>query len=252
MVLKSGSGHIASALSLVEIISVLFNKFLSYSNLDQWNLKDRDHFVLSKGHGSLSLYSSLYELGFISVKDINEYLTDGSSYTAFPCSNIPPGIDFASGSLGHGLSVGAGIAYGKMLQDSDKFTYVVLSDGECQEGSIWEAAQFAGHHILSKLVAIVDMNKFQAMGEVSHIINQETIIDRFKSLGFCVSEADGHDIEALSRSIESVKESETPGIVFAHTIKGKGVSFMENKIEWHYLPVDIDLAKKALQDIDKS
>lgn len=253
MVERTKTGHIGSAFSIVEILSVLYNRILSFGNdSNQWHRKDRDRFVLSKGHGALSLYATLALKGFLPYNSLDKYLCNDSFLTAFPNEKLPMGLDFSSGSLGHGLSVACGMAYGLMHVCSQAHVYVLLSDGECQEGSTWEAAQFAGHHDLHNLIAIVDVNKLQAMGKVKEILNQDNLSDRFKSFGFHVVDLNGHDTTEIYNALIQAKTIRTtPTVILAHTIKGKGISFMENKVEWHYLPLNADQAKIAKKELMK-
>lgn len=250
---RTHTGHIASALSMVEILAVLFNRVLSYSDSpDKWNDQCRDRFVLSKGHGALSLYATLDLKGFTDNM-LSDYLRNGSAVSAFPCKDFPAGLDFSSGSLGHGLSFSCGLSYGLRLRHSEARVFVLCSDGECQEGSTWEAAQFAGHHKLSNLVAIIDKNGYQAFGKVSEVCNQDNLGLRWRGLGFNVVEVNGHDIEALTVALSSKGcDPDKPTVVIANTIKGKGISFMENQLKWHYLPVNSEQAEQARNEIKAS
>lgn len=248
---RTGTGHIASAFSMVEILCVLFRNVLSYGAAPElWSRQDRDRFVLSKGHGALSLYAVLEHFGF--GVDMESYLRSGTNMTAFPCVHFPTGLDYSSGSLGLGLSVASGLAYGLLNQHPQSRVFAVCSDGECQEGSTWEAAQFAGHHKLSNLVVIVDCNKIQAFGFVRDVLNQDQVGLRWQSLGFDVLEADGHDPAELLRVLKRDPNRRCPLVILAHTIKGKGVSFMENNMAWHYLPIKPDLAEQARDEILKA
>ena len=234
MINSGGAAHIGSALSMVEILAVLFNRVLSYCNsVEKWNDPCRDRFVLSKGHGALSLYATLDLKGFTDSM-LDDYLVNGSGITAFPCNRFPIGLDFSSGSLGHGLSFSCGLSYSLRLECSEARVFVLCSDGECQEGSTWEAAQFAGHHNLSNLVVIIDRNGYQAFGKVSEVNNQDNLGVRWQGLGFKVLEVDGHDVKALTTALSSQRDgSDKPTVIIANTIKGNGVSFMEGNPAWH-------------------
>lgn len=231
---KAGSGHIAPSFSCVEILVALYFKVL---RLDTNNLKDenRDRFILSKGHASSALYSILGEKGIIEDASLDTFCQAGSALGAHPESHLIPGVELSTGSLGHGLSFAAGIALAGKIDGKDYRVFTLLSDGECQEGSIWEAAMFASQHKLNNLVAIVDYNKLQSLGKVDEILSLEPMEDKWQAFGWEVKNVDGHDASAIVDVLESISISENkPTIVIAHTTKGKGVSFMENVPLWHY------------------
>lgn len=241
---RANTGHIASAFSMVEILAVLFLRIM------QLNGESRDRFVLSKGHGALSLYGLLEELGYLEPS-LSEYMQTGSTLTAFPSFSLDPFWDFCSGSLGHGLSVASGLALGLKLKGRcDARVFALLSDGDCQEGSTWEAVRFAGHHQLSNLIAIIDRNHLQAFGNVSDVLSLDHLDEQLAAHGFSVHETDGHTPGALDATLNECRsDGGKPHAVIANTIKGKGVGFMENSLAWHYLPLSGDnynIAKREL------
>jgi transketolase len=242
----AGVGHVGSALSIVDVLAALYGRVLHIPALDD---NDRDRFVLSKGHAALALYAALYERGLIDRALLASYCSDGSTLGTHP-EHVVPGIDFSTGSLGHGLSLGAGAALAARLQDSSRRTFVLVSDAECNEGSLWEAVMFAAHHKLSNLIAIVDLNGQQALGYTRDVLDLSPLADRFRAFGWSSVEVDGHDPEMIARTIESLgQEPGPPHVLVARTVFGRGVSFMENKIEWHYWPLDDARHAQALLDL---
>ena len=230
---RANVGHIGSALSIADILATLFAGPLADVDPDD---PDRDRLVLSKGHAVLALYGALHACGRLSEAQLNTYCGDGSQLAGHP-EHVLRGIDFSTGSLGHGLSVGAGSALAGRLQGSRRLTFVVMSDAECNEGSVWEAAMFAAQHRMSRLVAIVDVNGQQALGYTRDVLDLEPLSARWKSFGWDVHEVDGHDRDLLGDTVQGLEmESGAPHVVLARTTFGKGVRFMENRIEWHYLP----------------
>jgi len=230
---RANVGHIGSALSIADILAVLFAGPLA--NVDPED-PDRHRLVLSKGHAVLALYGALHACGRISAADLDTYCGDGSHLAGHP-EHVLAGIDFSTGSLGQGLSVAAGAALGARLQGSDRLAFAVMSDAELNEGSVWEAAMFAAHHRLSRLVAIIDVNGQQALGYTRDVLNLEPLTARWESFGWDVHEVDGHDLRGLGATLDALELSAgAPHVVLARTVFGKGVKFMENRIEWHYLP----------------
>jgi transketolase len=230
------SAHVAVALSCVEIISALYFGPL---NISPDTVKDdgRDIFILSKGHGCMALYAVLARKGFIDPDVLKTYGTDGSILAEHPLSGKVPGVEFASGTLGHGLAVAAGYAKSNKLLKRNSKVFVLLGDGECDEGAVWEAAAAANAHCLDNLTAIVDMNGLQACGSCSDISGCVNLPDRWASFGWQVEEADGHDYAALKEIFARPNVPEKPRVIFCKTVKGKGIDFMENNLEWHYRPV---------------
>lgn len=247
MVNRAGASHIASALSIADIVATLYGGVL---NIDPANPRwdERDRFILSKGHACVAVYSALAMRGFIGTEDLETYGKDHSLLMNH-ISHKVPGVEFSTGSLGHGLPFGVGKALYAKKRGAKWKVYVLLSDGELGEGSNWEAILFAAHHALDNLVAIIDYNKLQSLTTVEKTLNIEPLCDKFKAFGCGVLEVDGHDYFALKKALLSIpKELGRPTIVIAHTTKGKGVSFMENSVEWHYKsPSDVELAKALLE-----
>lgn len=249
-----GGAHIASSYSIVEILTVLYFEVL---NIDPCcsDHPDRDRFILSKGHASAAIYAILAERGFFEKAQLKTFCQPGSMLGGHPEMHLVPGIEASTGSLGHGLSFGAGIAYASKVQRRKYRTFVLLGDGECQEGSVWEAALFASHHKLNNLTAIVDFNKLQALDRIEKILGLDPLADKWQSFGWHVEELDGHDIHALSAVLNKpVLAAERPTAIIAHTIKGKGISFMENTPIWHFRfpnEAELEIAFKDLGVYDK-
>jgi transketolase len=196
---------------------------------------DRDRFILSKGHAGAGVYAALAETGFFPVEKLATHYQDGSDLCGHVSHKGIPGVELSTGSLGHGLSVGVGMAYGARLDAKKHRVFVLLSDGECDEGSNWEAILFAAHHKLDNLVAIVDFNKIQSLAPVAETMGLEPFADKWRAFGWAVREVDGHNHDALKTAFEILPAvAEKPTVVIAHTVKGKGVSFMENTVLWHY------------------
>lgn len=250
MIYLAGSGHPGGSLSEVEILCTLYYDILNiYPNKP--NDKNRDRFVLSKGHCCPSLYAILADKGYFQIEHLKTLRKFNSILQGHP-SIVTPGIDSVSGSLGNGLSVGAGMAIAGKKEKRSFKVYVLLGDGELQEGSNWEAAMFAAHHKLDNLVAIVDYNKLQINGFVSNIIRIEPLADKWKAFGWNVIEVNGHDIEQLDSAFKKTFNNNKPIVIIAHTIKGKGVSYMENNFKWHGGAPDslqMEVAMKELEDI---
>ena len=238
-------GHIGSALSIVDIVSVLYADVLRIPDPRD---PERDRFVLSKGHAALALYAALTLKGFLSRQELSSYCTDGSLLGVHPERDLP-GVDFTTGSLGHGLSFAAGAALAARLDRSDRRTYALLSDAECNEGSVWEAAMFAGHHRLSSLTAIVDCNGQQALGRTADVLQMEPLADRWQSFGWRPIEVDGHDSGALKTAFAEAAAGESPCAILARTAAGKGVSFMEGQVQWHYLPMTDEQYARACAEV---
>jgi transketolase len=228
-----GGAHIGAVFSCADILAVLYGAIL---NVDPTTPQSpaRDRFVLSKGHAGAGLYAALAERGFFPVEQLLTHYQDGSLLSGHVSHKLP-GVDVSTGSLGHGLSIAAGMAYAGKLKSAPHRVFCLLSDGECDEGSTWEAALFAAHHGLSNLVAIVDYNRIQGIAPVSEVIELEPFADKWTAFGWAVREVDGHDHEALRTALGAVPFAPgKPSCLIAHTMKGKGVSFMENTVLWHY------------------
>jgi len=247
MVHNSGGSHIASALSIVDIVSVLYSNVLEFDAKNS-NWDKRDRFILSKGHACTPVYAILAHFGFFSIDDISTYGQDGSNLMNH-ISHKVSGVEFSTGALGHGLPFGVGKSKAAKILNKAWRTYVLLSDGELDEGSNWEAFMFSAHHKLNNLTAIIDYNKLQSLDSVEKTLNLEPLIDKFESFGWDVVEVDGHCHETLTIEINKTHEFK-PRLIIANTIKGKGVSFMENKVEWHYKTpskVELDIALNELK-----
>lgn len=226
--------HIASAFSIVEILYVLYNhKILKYE-ANNPNLPDRDLFILSKGHGSLALYTILSSVGYFNDEVLLSFAKPESILGGEPCIPLIPGIEATTGSLGHGLSLGVGMALAKKIDKTNEKVYVLLGDGECEEGTIWEAVMFANHRKLNNLIAIVDCNKIQKMGTLEDVISIDSWKSKFEAFGWIVEEVDGHNIVELEKVLKKGNDTNRPKVILANTIKGKGVSIMEGDPRWHW------------------
>lgn len=237
--------HIGCAFSIVEILAVLYRDFLRYPDNDP-NAPSRDFFILSKGHGVMAQYACLLEKGWIGDEDVKNYFGDGTDLKGLSDSRVT-GLEVTSGSLGHGLSIAVGLALGAKIKKTDQMVYVVMGDGEMNEGSVWEALMFANHHKLDNLLVIIDENGLQAMGTTDEIIDLGSLETKLEAFGIQCKTIDGHDERRLSSAIaEGIgdKNGKVKGLV-ARTIKGKGVPFMENNNQWHYLRLNKDTYAEA-------
>ena len=248
MVHKANVSHIGAGLSVVDI---LYELYFNVTNLDKETIHDpnRDVVILSKGHSSAALYSVLYHKGLIEKSLIDNYSIDGGSLPCHVDKEKSPFFEVSTGSLGHGASVAVGMALAKKIDNLKGHVYVICGDGECNEGSVWEAVMFADTHKLDNLTLIVDYNKFQAFGPTNSVINQKNIADRFKAFGFDAFMIDGHNFDEIEKVLRY--RSDRPIAVIANTIKGKGVSFMENTLEWHYKSPNDEQLKIALKEIEE-
>jgi transketolase len=234
LVHRTGSPHIGPSFSMVELLTVLYFEILKIdpSHPDE---SDRDRFILSKGHAVPALYAVLAERGFIGQEDLAGFAVNGGVLEQHPNRDVGRGIELSTGSLGHGLSVAAGMALAAKRDGRPSRVFVLLGDGELNEGSVWEAAMFASHHGLDNLTAIVDYNKMQALGRTEDIIRLDSLSQKWSSFGWTVMEVDGHDVEQVSETLNLLPFTEGhPNALIAHTVKGKGVSFMEDSLLWHY------------------
>ncbi len=250
MIHRRGAGHPGGSLSAAEIVTCLFFHSLEIDPANPgW--EDRDRFILSKGHAAIGLYPILADVGFFPREWIDTYTRFGSPLGDHPDMNKIPGIDFTSGSLGHGLSVGVGMALGGRLDGLNYRVFVLLGDGELDEGQVWAAAMSAAHYGLGNLVAIVDRNAVSVDGETEEVMSLEPLAEKWRAFGWRVIELDGHDLEVLLDTFAGLPapDSDTPTVIIAHTVAGKGVSFMEDRFEWHlgYLaPEDEERAMEEL------
>lgn len=248
MVHAAKASHIGGCLSMADILAVLYTRTLS---IDATNPRQpsRDRFILSKGHAAAILYAALAERGFFPVAELDTYCRDGSIFTGH-VSHAVPGVEVSTGSLGHGLSIGIGMAIAARSAGAGSRVFCLLSDGECDEGSTWEGILFAPHHKLDNLVAIVDFNKIQSFGTVAEVLDLDPFAEKWRSFGWRVREIDGHDLAALDHALSGIPAAPgRPTAIIAHTIKGKGVSFMENKLEWHYRSPSDEQLSAALAEV---
>lgn len=252
MVYNAQSGHIGGALSATELMTVLFHKcmFVTPKCTRDKNYEKRDRFVLSKGHASAAIYSILAHCGYFPEEDLLEYRKFGTKLQGHPCCTKLKGIEVSTGSLGQGLSIACGMALGLRLSKKDNYVYTLMGDGELQEGSVWEAAMNAAHYKLNHLIAVVDRNRLQIDGNTEDVMAVGDVAAKFAAFGWNTLEIDGHNIEAIYEAFEKAKESQDkPTVIVANTIKGKGVSFMENQAGWHgKAPNDEQLAQ-ALEEL---
>lgn len=251
MTSKGGGSHIASIFSMADIIACLYGRVMRFDPKNpQW--EGRDRFVLSKGHAGAAIYVALAECGFFPKELLDAYYTNGSIMSGHVSHKNVPGVELSTGSLGHGLPVCTGRAYALKQDNSKSRVYCVLSDGECDEGSNWEAFLFAGHHKLSNLVAIIDYNKIQSLASTEETLGLEPFVDKFKAFRWDVVEVNGHDHDALIKAMDITPQADAkPRVIIAHTTKGKGVSFMENKVLWHYRTAKGDEYAAAREELLK-
>ncbi|MCX5828413.1 MAG: transketolase [Deltaproteobacteria bacterium] len=244
---RANVGHIGSALSVVDIITALYMRVLRIPSPGD---PDRDRFILSKGHAALALYAAFYMKKWLNQEELNTYCCNESYLGVHPDHKLK-GIDFSTGSLGMGLTMGAGAALAARMQTSKRRVFVLLSDAECNEGSVWEAAMFSAHHGLDNLIAIIDLNGQQALGYTRNVLAMNSMSERWRAFGWDARDVDGHDIQAMTDTIETLKETRgIPHVLIAHTTFGKGVSFMERQIKWHYMPMNDEEYEIALREID--
>ncbi len=250
MLHESKSGHPGGSLSAVELVTALyFGGFLRYDVADQ-DSADRDRFILSKGHGVPVQYAAMAEAGFFDVAELKTLRKIDSRLQGHPVKGSMPGIEASTGSLGQGLSIGVGMAMASDMDKMDFRTWVLLGDGECQEGQVWEAAMAAGHHKPSKLVAIVDANDFQLDGPVDAIITLDPFAAKWESMNWVVREIDGHDMAAVCDAFSWAESQFRPVCIIAHTVKGKGVSFMEHQNSYHGVAPSDDELARSLAEFD--
>lgn len=235
MVHASKSGHLGSALSAVELLTVLYGAFLKTNPNDpRW--PERDRFILSKGHGGSGLYATLAAFGHIPEALLQTYGKDGGTLAVHPSSMIFPQAETSTGSLGHGFPIGVGMAIAAQRDGKSHRVVTIVSDGECDEGSTWEAALFSGHHHLDQLLCIVDYNKIQSFGRTEEVLSLEPFADKWKAFGWGVREVDGHDIAAIAKTLSQFPfDAGKPSVIIAHTVKGKGLPQAEDTVSSHYL-----------------
>ncbi len=251
MLCEAKSGHPGGSLSATDIMAVLY---FGHMNIDPKNYTDpnRDRFVLSKGHAAPVLYATLAEKGFFPEEELMTLRKLGSRLQGHPDMKKLPYVEMSTGSLGQGLSAAAGMAVSGIVDKKDYYTYVMLGDGEIQEGQIWEAAMFSAHYKLSNLIAILDYNSLQIDGDIRDIMNPNPIPEKWEAFGWHVQNIDGHDLKQVCDAITKAKEEKNkPSIIIAKTIKGKGVSFMENKVGWHGSAPCEEQTEKAIAELEE-
>tara|TARA_B100000676_G_C18029283_1_gene817587 strand:+ start:954 stop:1814 length:861 start_codon:yes stop_codon:yes gene_type:complete len=227
-------GHIGSTMSLLEIMRVLYDDILDYRP-DEPGWIDRDRCILSKGHGCLALYAILADKGFFPVDELKTFCRAGSILGGHPEAEKVPGVEASTGALGHGFSIGVGMALAARMQKRSSRVFVVMGDGEINEGSVWEAAMSASKHRLSNLTAIIDYNKIQSAGPTAEIQDLEPLLDKWRAFGFAEAEVDGHDVAALQETLERLPfDTDKPSAIICHTVKGKGIDFAEHDPSWHH------------------
>ncbi len=250
MVHRANASHVGGCFSMADILAVLYGGWLRVRPDDPaW--ADRDRLVVSKGHAAAAVYAVLSKVGFFPDSWLDGYCEDGQPLAGHVSSTGVPGVEVSTGSLGHGLSIGCGLAMGAQRTCPESRTVVILSDGELDEGSIWEAALFAGHHKLGQLTAIIDFNKIQSFGAVTDVLCLDPLADKWRAANWDVQEIDGHDHTAIAAALaDGGRSTRAPRALIAHTVKGKGVSFMENDLAWHYKSPDTAQLAAALAELD--
>lgn len=253
MISEAKTSHIGSCLSLADILAVLYGSVLRVDpKRPEW--ADRDRLIVSKGHAAAVTYAAVAEAGFMPLERLSEYARNGGQLYGHVTHAGVPGVEMSNGSLGHGLPVGTGMALTSKREGRDWRVFVLMSDGECDEGSNWEAILFAAHHGLDNLTIVIDYNKIQSLDFVDKTIRLEPLADKFRAFGWGVREVDGHDVAALRGTLGSLPlEAGKPNAIIAHTIKGKGVSWMEGKVLYHYRPpAEGEELAKALAEVEAS
>jgi transketolase len=249
MVHRAKASHVGTCFSMADLLAVLYGSVL---RVDPHNPADpeRDRFLLSKGHGAAAIYAALAERGFFPPDWLDRYCADGTPLAGHIAHHVP-GVEVSTGSLGHGLSIACGMALAGRRDRRPYRVFTLLSDGECDEGSTWEAVLFAPHHRLDNLVAIVDYNKIQSFGSVKEVLDLEPFADKWRAFGWSVREIDGHDYEEIHEALANVPFAVgQPSVVIAHTVKGKGVSFMEHSLDWHYKSPSAEQLAQALAELE--
>ncbi|MBR3099935.1 MAG: transketolase [Clostridia bacterium] len=249
----SRGSHIGSVLSVAEIIAVLYTRVLNVDPKDP-KKPDRDRMILSKGHAGSAVYSALAETGFFPVEELKNHYGNGSLLSGHVSHKGVPGVEVSTGALGHGLGIGTGMALGAKMDGASWRTYVVLGDGECDEGAVWEAALQAAQYRLDNLTAVVDYNHMQSLDFVKNTLALEPFEDKWRDFGWFTQSVDGHDTEALTAAFARAKEntgSGKPSVILANTVKGRGVSFMENNILWHYRTPQGDEYEAAVRELEE-
>jgi transketolase len=250
MTSAGGSSHIGSILSIADVLAALYGSVMNY-RADEPKWRGRDRFILSKGHAGAGVYAALAESGFMPVEKLRTHYQDGSDLSGHVSHKGIPGVEFSTGSLGHGLPVATGMALAAKINRDKHNIYVLMSDGECDEGSNWEAALFAPHHKLDNLVVIIDRNKLQSIHSTEDTLSLEPFVDKWQAFGWNVVDVDGHDHQKLLDACGSMVTGK-PLCIIANTTKGKGVSFMEDNILWHYRSPQGEEYNAAMQELDNA
>ena len=251
MTSNGGSSHIGSAFSMADMIAVLYGNIL---RIDPTNPEcpDRDRFILSKGHAGAAVYAALAEQGFFDKSYLQTHYQNGSKLSGHISHKGIPGVEMSTGSLGHGLPVATGMAIVAKRRKQQHRVFALLGDGECDEGSNWEAALFAAHHRLSNLTVLIDYNKLQSLDSIEQTLALEPLADKWYSFGWKVEEVDGHDISSLQNTLDASSLGQKPRCLICHTVKGKGVSFMENSVLWHYRTARGEEYRAALEELTRA
>lgn len=251
MLHEAGSGHPGGSLSCTDIMTALYFGGVLDHDPENPSKEDRDRFIMAKGHAAPALYATLAEAGYLPVEELKTLRKIGSRLQGHPDSNLCPGVEVSTGSLGQGLSIAAGLAAGLRLKGLSSRVFALMGDGECEEGQVWEAATFAAHQKLGNLIGIVDLNGLQIDGKVDDVCASGTLAGKFEAFGWEVHEVDGHDVDALAALLADLKASDDPRpkAVIAHTVKGKGVSFMEDQAGWHGKAPNDEETQRALAEI---
>src|SRR2546425_2106987 len=247
---RAKSSHVGTSLSMADVLAVLYGGMLRVDpRRPDW--PDRDRFILSKGHGCAGLYAVLAECGFFPLERLGEFCMDGTTLAGHVTHAGVPGVEVSTGALGHGLGIACGMALAAKRDGHSWRIVTLLSDGECDEGSTWEAVLFAPHHSLDNLIAVVDYNKIQSLGNVADVLGLEPLADKWRAFGWSTREIDGHDVFAIHEALTRVPFAiGRPSCLIAHTVKGKGVSFMEGQVLWHYRPPGADELVRALAELE--
>ena len=243
-----GSSHIGSIFSIADILAVLYEEVLFFNSKNP-DLENRDRFILSKGHSGAGVYAALAEKDFFPVSELKKHYSDGSKFSGHVSHKEVPGVEFSTGSLGHGLSVSCGLALSAKLNKQKHKIICLMSDGECDEGSNWEAILFSAHHNLDNLITIVDYNKLQSIYSPEQTLNLEPFKDKWEAFGWNVHEVDGHDHKKLIECFKLKPSNKRPNCIICHTVKGKGVSFMEDNPKWHHGGIDNKVFEKAMKEL---
>ena len=243
----ANSSHFGGALSIVEIVSTLFCHKMNINHDKNWSKRDR--FILSKGHACLAYYAALCEIGYITKSELKTFEKDGSNLLGHPVANSKLGIDFSNGSLGMGLSLGIGVAISSKKKKKNFNVYVIVGDGECNEGSVWEAAMAAPNFKLENLYVIVDKNNFQQTGSNKEIMNVDNLKDKWSSFGWHTTEINGHNVKEIYEYFQQSSKINKPKAIIANTVKGKGFSFSENNNDWHHSILTKNFYDKALKEL---